>query len=72
MAFKGENLAGKGKLYPVFIKDDGTMYSVRMSEEQLEIFQLTVRAVMGGEILLDPEPLNNCCSYRIEDKRKTK
>lgn len=73
MGFKlGENVAGKGKLYPVFVADDGEMYSVRMSEEDVAMFQVAVQAVLGGKIYLDPEPLNNNCTYRIGDKSKTK
>lgn len=76
MVFKNvENLAGKGKLYPVFILDDGYMYGVRMNEEQLELFQILVSAIFEGDIKLDKEPLNNGCSYKIinedKDKRKT-
>lgn len=71
MAFKeGENLAGRGKFYPVFILDDGDMYSLRMSEEKLELFQILVQSLFEGNVTLDKEPLNNACSYKIEDKRK--
>jgi hypothetical protein len=69
MAFKiGENVAGRGKLYPVFVAYNGEMYSVRMSQEQLDMFQSMVHDVVGGEVLLDTEPLNNGCTYRIGDK----
>lgn len=71
MAFKErENLAGRGKFYPVFILDDGDMYSLRMSEEKLDLFQILVQSLFEGSVTLDKEPLNNFCSYRIEDKRK--
>lgn len=73
MAFKvGENVAGRGKFYPVFVADNGEMYSVRMDTEQVEMFQIAVQAVVGGKVLLDPEPLNNACDYRIVDRSKTK
>ena len=69
MDFK-ENLAGKGKLYPVFLKDDGDMHSVRISAEKLDLFQIIMRALFEDEIILDPEPLNNCCTYKIQDNSK--
>lgn len=75
MAFKeGENLVGKGKFYPVFISHDGDMYSVRMSEEQLEMFQTMLYELVstGRTVLIYSEPLNNACTYRITDNRKTK
>lgn len=68
----GENLSGKGKFYPVFIMGDGNAYSVRMSEEDLEVFQLLVQSLLGCNVLLDPEPINNNCTYRILDKTKEK
>lgn len=49
MAFKvGEHMEGKGKLYPVFVADNGEMYSVRMNTEQVEMFQTMVHVVVGG------------------------
>ncbi len=72
MAFKdGENLANRGKFYPVFILDDGDMYSIRLSKEKLELFQILMSSLLEGNVVLDREPLNNACSYRIEDKSKT-
>lgn len=77
MAFKrGESdVSKRGKLYPVFLMDDGDMYSLRMDEEQLELFQILVGSLFKGDIKIDKEPLNNGCSYKIinknKDKRKT-
>ena len=71
MAFKdGENLAGKGKFYPVFVMDDGDMYSVSMKEEQLELFQLLINSLFSGNVRIEKTPLNNLCSYKIDGKKK--
>ena len=67
----------KGKLVPMYLGDDGALYSFRYKdeaqlEEVSEMLIMFLGGIMGGKIVLDPEPLNDVFfeSYRVKDKSK--
>lgn len=74
MAFKqGENIASKGKLYPVFIADDGNMYGVLSTEEQVEILQMLIPMAYEGNIKIDTTPLRgDTAIMKLSDIKKLK
>lgn len=74
MAFKdGENIADRGKLYPVFIADDGNMYTVVSTEEEVEMLQMLIPMAYSGNVKLDPTPINsNSSIMKLSNLRKQK
>lgn len=64
MAFKRMGTAPKGKLVPMYLSDDGNLYSLRFKdrkqiEEVSDMMAMFLRAIMGSPLVMDDKPLND-------------
>lgn len=63
MDFKRDEKAPKGRLIPMYLSDDGDLYSLRFKDQdQLEeistMMGIFLSGVIGSPLVLDGEPLN--------------
>lgn len=75
MAFKLDKGIPKGKLVPMWLSDEGNIYSFRFKDEaQIEevsnMLAIMLSGIVGSPLVLDTTPLNavGCEVYKIENK----
>lgn len=75
MDFKREGTVPKGKLVPMYLSDDGDLYSLRFKDQkQIDevsgIMAVCLSSIMGSPLVIDDEPLNDVAleRFRILDK----
>lgn len=65
----------KGKVFPVFITDDGKIHSLKLTEEQYQMFEMCMRAVLSetGVVVKKDELVENSENrYKLEYPEKQK
>lgn len=79
MAFKRMGTVPKGKLVPMYLSDDGDLYSLRFKdqkqvEEVSDMMAMFLSAIMGSPLVMDNEPLNDVAieQFKIGDKSTEK
>lgn len=79
MAFKRMGTVPKGKLVPMYLSDDGNLYSLRFKdqkqiEEVSDMMAMFLSAIMGSPLVMDDEPLNDVAieQFKIGDKSTEK
>lgn len=75
MAFKRMGTVPKGKIVPMYLSDDGDLYSLRFKdqkqiEEVSDLLAMFLSGVMGSPLIMDDEPLNGVAieRFRIVEK----
>ena len=75
MAFKRMGTVPKGKIVPVYISDDGDLYSLRFKnqkqiDEISDLMATFLSGIMGSPLIIDDDPLNEVAveRFRIVDK----
>lgn len=75
MAFKRMGTVPKGKLVPMYLSDDGDLYSLRFKDQKQidevsDLMAMFLSGVMGSLLVMDDEPLNEVAieRFRIVEK----
>lgn len=75
MAFKRMEKVPKGKLVPMYLSDDGDLYSLRFKDQEQiaevsEMMAMILCGIMGSPLVMDDEPLNEVAleRFKIVDK----
>ena len=75
MAFKRMGTVPKGKLVPMYLSDDGDLYSLRFKDQKQidevsDLMAMFLSGVMGRHLVMDDEPLNEVAieRFRIVEK----
>lgn len=75
MAFKRMGTVPKGKLVPMYLSDDGDLYSLRFKDQKQidevsDLMAIFLSGVMGSPLIMDDEPLNEVVieRFRIVEK----
>lgn len=75
MAFKRMGTVPKGKLVPMYLSDDGDLYSLRFKDQKQidevsDLMAMFLSGIMGSPLIMDDEPLNEVVieRFRIVDK----
>jgi hypothetical protein len=70
MAFKRMGKVPKGKLVPMYLSDDGDLYSLRYKDQKeidevSDMMALFLGGIMGNPLVMDDEPLNGVAVERF-------
>ncbi len=79
MAFKRMGIVPKGKLVPMYLSDDGDLYSLRFKDQKQinevsDMLAMFLSGIMGSPLIMDDEPLNEVAieRFRIVDRSTEK
>ena len=75
MAFKRMGTVPKGKLVPMYLSDDGDLYSLRFRDQKQidevsDMMAVLLSGIMGSPLIVDDDPLNEVAieRFKIVDK----
>lgn len=75
MAFKRMGTVPKGKLVPMYLSDDGDLYSLRFKDQKQidevsDMMAVLLSGIMGSPLIVDDDPLNEVAieRFRIVEK----
>ena len=75
MAFKRMGTVPKGKLVPMYLSDDGDLYSLRFKDQKQidevsDLMAMFLSGGLGSPLVMDDEPLNEVAieRFRIVEK----
>lgn len=75
MAFKRMGTVPKGKLVPMYLSDNGDLYSLRFRDQKQidevsDMMAVLLSGIMGSPLIVDDDPLNEVAieRFKIVDK----
>lgn len=79
MAFKRMDTVPKGRLVPMYLADDGSLYSLRYKDlsqldEVSEMMGIFLSGVLDSPLVIDNTPVNDVAfeCFKVMDKREKK